>query len=93
MDEPTARVSDDRSYGERMAWRMLGAPLYYCEDCLRRVNVAGDPPEVVRSCDHADARVIAPRRAIVHGEGGLSPANKLRMSAYKIASAITGRVV
>jgi hypothetical protein len=93
MIEPIARIADDRTPGEKLAWRMLGAPLYYCEDCLRKVEVAGSPPVIKRACDHAQSRVIAPRRAIVAGEGGLSPVNKIKMAFYTAAAAVTGRNV
>lgn len=90
--DPQAKIHDDRTRGERAAWSLLGPPLYYCEDCLRQVKVSGDPPVVKRTCIH-DGKIIAPRRAIVAGEGGLSPANKAKMAGYKIAAALTGRSV
>lgn len=88
--EPTA-VEDGRTAGEKLAWRLLGPPLYYCEHCLRRVEVMDG--EVVRACDHTEARVIAPRKAIVAGEGGLNPANKARLAWWQLASKLTGRSV
>lgn len=93
MNEPIATIQDDRSFGEKQAWRILGAPLYYCEACLRRVHVRGDPAQVIRDCEHHDSRVIAPRRAVVHGEGGLSMQNKLVMGYSRIMAAITSRTV
>ena len=93
MTEPVARIADDRTPGEKFAWKMLGAPLYYCEDCLRKVEVSGNPPEIKRPCDHSEAKVIAPRRAIVAGEGGLSPLNRIKMAYFQAAAAMTGRNV
>ena len=93
MIRPIARIADTRTAGEKFAWKMLGAPLYYCEDCLRKVDVSGHPAVVKRSCDHLEARVIAPRRAIVAGEGGLSPINKAKMAFFTAAAAVTGRNV
>lgn len=89
--QPTALGSDERTAGERLAWRLLGPPLYYCEHCLRKVDVAGG--QVTRQCEHEQARVIAPRRAIVAGAGGLTPANKLRLAWWQAAARITGRSV
>lgn len=88
-----ARISDERSPGEKAAWRLLGPPLYYCADCLRKVKVTGgESPVIARPCEHTGP-VIAPRRAIVAGEGGLSPANRVKMACYSAAAAITGRNV
>lgn len=92
-DEPIATLADERTAGERLAWRLLGPPLYYCAACLRRVQVAGDPPEVQRACTHDDAPIIAPRKAIVAGEGGLNTANKLRLAWWQAGAKLTGRSI
>ena len=85
---------DERSAGEKNAWEILGPPLYYCEHCLRQVKVtSGDDPQVIRSCAHDQARVIAPRRSILAGKGGLSFTNKVKMLGMQIAASITGRCV
>lgn len=82
---------DGRSAAERAAWRLIGPPLYYCEECLVGVTVKGDPPVVIRHCEHADARIIAPRRAIISGDGTLNAPNKMRMAFAKAKANLTGR--
>lgn len=88
---------DRRSTVERWAWNTFGPPLYYCECCLRAVTVTtdGPAPTIVRPCDSEcdGARIIAPRKAIVAGKGGLSPVNKAKMAVLKAGAAITGRCV
>lgn len=91
IDEPVATLQDDRTPRERLAWSMLGPPLYYCSACLRRVKVDGEPPVVQRPCDHEGHPIIAPRKAIVAGEGGLSMANKLRQAWWQAGAQLTGR--
>lgn len=91
---PEPLGQDERSLGEKKAWELLGPPLYYCEHCLRKVKVIpGDDPQVIRDCDHAEARIIAPRRSILAGKGGLSFTNKVKMLGMQIAASITGRCV
>lgn len=90
-DEPVALGQDERTNGERLAWRFLGPPLYYCATCLRRVHVTGEPPVVQRTCSHGDGQIIAPRKAIVAGEGGLNTANKLRLAWWQAGAKLTGR--
>lgn len=83
---------DGRSALERTAWRLIGPPLYYCEHCLVGVDVTQhDSPVIKRNCDHHDARIIAPRKSILAGEGGLSLKNKIKMKAAQIKSSLTGR--
>ena len=84
---------DDRTAGERLAWRLLGPPLYYCAVCLKRVDVTGDPPVVQRNCTHDGGQVIAPRKAIVTGAGGLNPTNKVRLAWWQVGAKITGRSI
>jgi hypothetical protein len=83
---------DGRSVLERAAWRLIGPPLYYCEHCLVGVDVThGENPVVTRNCGHNDARIIAPRKSILAGEGGLSLKNKAKMTVAKVKSRLTGR--
>jgi len=76
---------------------LLGEPLYYCSECKRRVRVNerdGMEPEIIRFCEHSDAMVIAPRKAILVGEGGMKSlplATRLKWKARSIASDLTGR--
>jgi hypothetical protein len=86
---------DQRSDLERMLWDKVGPPLYYCADCLRAVTVKaveGAEPIIERPCD-CNAQIIAPRKAIVAGKGGLSLPNKARMGVAKLAASLTGRCV
>ena len=86
---------DERNAIERLAWKMLGPPLYYCEECLRAVKVTvheGQEPRIERKCDHV-GKIIAPRRSILAGKGGLSLPNKVKMAYYTAAAKATGRNV
>lgn len=91
MNDPTPIGTDERSTAERVAWRLVGPPLYYCEHCLRAVDVVDG--DVMRRCTHDQARVIAPRRSILAGAGGLTTANKIRMAYMQAAAKLTGRSV
>ena len=76
-------------------WERIGPPLYYCEDCMLEVDVQaveGAEPIIRRRCEHT-GRIIAPRKAIVAGAGGLTPANKARMLLWQLAARLTGRTV
>ena len=88
---------DQRSDFERMLWDKVGPPLYYCSECLRAVYVTaveGSEPVIERPCvECKDAGVIAPRKAIVAGEGGLNLPDKVKMTYYRAAAAVTGRCV
>ncbi len=88
---------DQRTPLERTLWEKLGPPLYYCSDCLRAVKVEpreGKEPLVERPCK-ADCghQIMAPRKAITAGAGGLSFVNKVRQRKDQIAAALTGRCV
>lgn len=87
-------MKDERTAMEKRAWDLVGPPLYYCSECLRMVKVTTIDGEhtIERKCDHT-AEIIAPRRSILAGEGGLSLANKARMTWYQLASWLTGRTV
>ena len=88
---------DARTPLEKLLWNLLGAPLYYCEDCLKHVNVKviGDDVAIKRFCAHTDARIIAPRKATVTGKGfaGLTPLQKLKVKLQQSGAALTGRNV
>lgn len=86
---------DARTPMERLLWDHLGPPLYYCAECLRSVKVTpveGAEPIVQRKCQHT-GQIIAPRRAICVGEGGMSLPTRIKVAAMQAASAITGRTV
>ena len=88
---------DQRSDLERALWDKVGPPLYYCSECLRAVQVTpveGAEPVVERPCvECKDAGIIAPRKAIVAGEGGLNLPDRVKVTYWKLAAALTGRCV
>lgn len=88
-------MPDQRTPLERKAWDLIGPPLYYCAECLRGVKVTaveGAEPKIKRRCD-CNAQIIAPRKAIAAGKGGLNFANKIKLGAMQMGAAITGRCV
>lgn len=88
-------MADDRSRLEKLLWAKIGPPLYYCAECLRTVKVTpreGQEPEIKRPCGHT-GQIMAPRKAICVGKGGMSMPTRLKVAVMQIASAITGRTV
>lgn len=88
-------MPDKRSDLERKLWDVIGAPLYYCEECKLAVDVKvveGQEPIVKRPCD-CNAQIIAPRKAIAAGEGGLNFSDKAKLTLMQLGAAITGRCV
>ena len=85
---------DKRSALEKKAWEIIGPPLYYCSECLKGVKVSVKDGDTVikRPCD-CSAQIIAPRKAIASGKGGLNFANKVKLKSWQIGAAITGRCV
>lgn len=86
---------DARSDLDRALWEKIGPPLYYCAECLLAVDVTpveGSEPIIKRKCEHT-GEIIAPRRSILAGKGGLNLPNKIRMKGYQLAATITGRCV
>lgn len=90
-------MTDQRTKLEKLLWEKVGPPLYYCADCLRQVSVfpiEGKEPTIIRPCDETcSSQVIAPRKAIAVGEGGMSAKDELITLYRKIAAALTGRCV
>lgn len=90
-------MPDARTQRERWLDEHVGPPLYYCADCLRAVKVTpvdGAEPVIERPCGGACAgQIIAPRRSILHGDGGLNRADRARQCWRQIAAALTGRCV
>jgi hypothetical protein len=88
---------DQRSPIEKLLWKIIGEPLYYCEDCLRvvHVKIMDDSVEIKRNCEHESARIIAPRKATLSGKGfaGLTIQNKIKVTYQQVAAKITGRNV
>jgi hypothetical protein len=86
---------DARTSGEKFLWEKLGPPLYYCVDCMRSVKVTaieGQEPKIERKCDHT-GQIIAPRKAIACGEGGINMVDKAKRGVSQLAAALTGRCV
>lgn len=90
-------MPDKRSELEKTLDKKIGPPLYYCADCLRAVNVVpveGSEPIITRPCnDTCGVQIIAPRKAIAAGEGGLNFKDKMKMCYWQMAAALTGRCV
>lgn len=87
-------MADERTKLEKALWAHLGPPLYYCATCLRAVKVtpvAGAEPTVKRKCTHEGHQIIAPRRAICVGVGGMSLPTRVKVAAMQAAAAVTGR--
>jgi hypothetical protein len=86
---------DARTALERRMWDLIGPPLYYCADCLKGVKVTpveGTEPIIKRNCD-CTGQIMAPRRAVCAGEGGLNFADKAKVTWMQAAASLTGRCV
>jgi len=88
---------DNRTPIEKLLWKTIGEPLYYCEECLKYVKVTDKDGVVTvkRFCEHENARIIAPRKSTLSGKGyaGLSVKNKAKVTFQQVAAKITGRNV
>ena len=86
-------MTDARTPTEKLLWDKLGPPLYYCAECLLAVDVTpveGGEPIVHRRCGH-DGQIIAPRKSILAGEGGLNFTDRVKISWWQLLASITGR--
>lgn len=84
---------DSRTDTERMLWKKVGPPLYYCSECLLAVEVTpveGGESIVKRRCAHT-GQIIAPRKSILAGKGGLNFKNKVQLAWWQLLAALTGR--
>ena len=90
-------MPDCRTKTQKNIDDMVGMPLYYCSDCKLEVKVtpvAGCEPVIVRPCgQECGHQIMAPRKAIAAGEGGLSTKDKAKMFYWRLAAALTGRCV
>lgn len=88
-------MPDQRTAVERVLWERIGPPLYYCADCLRAVKVEpveGAEPRITRPCGpECGTEVIAPRKAICVGEGGMSLGQRVETAYNQVKAALTGR--
>ncbi len=86
-------MADERTPLERVLWERIGPPLYYCAECLRGVRVTtidGEEPKIERKCEHT-GQIIAPRKAIAVGKGGMSMTVRAQTAWNQIKAAATGR--
>jgi hypothetical protein len=90
-------MPDQRTPMQKRIDELVGPPLYYCGECLRGVKVKaveGGEPEITRPCGpECGEAIIAPRRAIVTGRGGMSLSTKAKVVAMQAAASLTGRCV
>ena len=92
-------MKDKRSPLEKQLDTLIGPPLYYCSECLRAVkvqSVAGEGPLITRPCTEGEcetAEILAPRKAIATGEGGMNFKDSTKLAYWQIASFLTGRCV
>lgn len=89
-------MPDQRSELQKKLDGMLGMPLYYCADCMRGVDVKATDgePIITRPCgEECGKEIIAPRKAIACGEGGLSMKDTAKTFYWRLAAALTGRCV
>lgn len=87
---------DKRSELEKRLDSVIGKPLYYCASCLRgvKVTITGGEPIIKRPCaEDCGHDIIAPRKAIAVGEGGMNFRDKVKLSYWQVAAALTGRCV
>lgn len=85
---------DQRTAWEKKLDNLIGPPLYYCDCCKRAVSVkaTNGEPVIERPCE-CDAQIIAPRKAIAAGEGGLNMSDRAKLAYWQVAAALTGRCV
>lgn len=86
-------MSDARTPTERLLWEKIGPPLYYCAECLLAVKVTaieGQEPKVERRCAHT-GQIIAPRKAVIVGKGGMNLPTRARVAWDHAKAAVTGR--
>lgn len=86
-------MADARTPAEKWLWDRVGPPLYYCADCLRAVKVVaveGAEPRVTRMCA-CTGQIIAPRKAVAVGKGGMNLPTRAKAAWNQAKAAITGR--
>jgi hypothetical protein len=83
-------MPDARSPLRKAVDKLVGMPLYYCEECLLPVKVTEQA--ITKKCQ-CEANILAPRKAIVTGDGGLSVSDKIKVAYWQAGAAITGRCV
>lgn len=90
-------MPDQRTPLQRKLDETVGPPLYYCDDCKLAVKVTAVPgaePLIERPCGkQCGHQIIAPRKSILAGEGGLNLKDRAKVAYWQIAAALTGRSV
>lgn len=89
-------MADKRTEWQKKKDSMLGMPLYYCAECKLEVSVTTSScGEVIvkKPCSDCKAEVIAPRRAIAVGKGGVSINTRAKILFYRLLAHMTGRCV
>lgn len=87
---------DKRSDIQKRLDSIIGPPLYYSDVCKLSVGVKvdkGGSVSITRPCGDCDCPVIAPRKVIAAGEGGLNFKDKAKVTFAQVAAALTGRCV
>jgi hypothetical protein len=84
-------MPDNRTDLEKKLWDTIGPPLYYCAECMKAVQVKS-ADDIQRPCQ-CNAQIIAPRKAIAHGEGGMNMTDRIKLGYWQLGAALTGRCV
>jgi hypothetical protein len=87
---------DKRNALQKALWEKVGPPLYYSSECMLAVSVTpieGQEPTIERPCGDCNCQIIAPRKAIMPGEGGLNMGDRVKQGYAQMAAALTGRCV
>jgi hypothetical protein len=91
-------MADRRSVLQQRLDDLVGRPLYYCAECQRPVSVTpvtGADPIIARPCgpECDGAPILAPRKSILVGEGGMNWQQQVTQTWRQVAAAVTGRCV
>lgn len=89
-------MPDKRTELEKALWDKVGPPLYYSENCLLAVKVTarpGEEPLIERPCGNCNCQIIAPRKAMAAGKGGLTAMGRLKVKFWQWSAKLTGRCV
>lgn len=84
---------DLRSPLQKKLDEVIGPPLYYSDRCKLAVKVTihGSDVRIDRPCGDCDCPVIAPRKAIAVGRGGMNMKVKVMTAFNQMKAALTGR--
>lgn len=84
---------DLRSSFQKRMDDLIGPPLYYSGQCKLpvKVTVAGPDVTIKRPCGDCNCQVIAPRKAIAVGKGGMNLRARALTAINQWKAALTGR--